>query len=116
MSTYGTCYSSITTTLCNSNTIIFSHSFLFFPNISTFAYREYYTCFDDYYGANHTSDRLTQLITKYEIEELKNQISFLNGLYFFYSTKIVCGELKVFFVCRFETFAEGCLSKKMERA
>ena len=26
---------------------------------------EYYACFDDYYGANYTSDRLTQLITKY---------------------------------------------------
>lgn len=42
--------------------------------------REYYACFDDYYGANHTSDRLTKLITKYEIEELKNRISLLNNL------------------------------------
>ena len=42
--------------------------------------REYYACFDDYYGANHTSDRLTKLITKYEIEELKNRINLLNNL------------------------------------
>ena len=42
--------------------------------------REYYACFDDYYGVNHTSDRLIQLITKYEIEELKNRISLLNNL------------------------------------
>lgn len=42
--------------------------------------REYYACFDDYYGVNHTSDRLIQLITKYEIEELKNRISLLNSL------------------------------------
>lgn len=42
--------------------------------------REYYACFDDYYGANHTSDRLTKLITKYEIEELKNRINLLNSL------------------------------------
>ena len=42
--------------------------------------REYYACFDDYYGLNHTSDRLIQLITKYEIEELKNRISLLNNL------------------------------------
>ena len=41
---------------------------------------EYYACFDDYYGANYTSNRLTQLITKYEIEELKNRINLLNGL------------------------------------
>ena len=42
--------------------------------------REYYACFDDYYGANHTSDRLIKLITKYEIEELKNRINLLNNL------------------------------------
>ena len=42
--------------------------------------REYYACFDDYHGLNHTSDRLIQLITKYEIEELKNRISLLNNL------------------------------------
>ena len=42
--------------------------------------REYYACFDDYYGANHTSDSLTKLITKYEIEELKNRINLLNSL------------------------------------
>lgn len=42
--------------------------------------REYHTCFDNYYGANHTSDRLTKLITKYEIEELKNRINLLNSL------------------------------------
>lgn len=35
---------------------------------------------DDYYRANYTSDRLTQLITKYEIEELENRINLLNGL------------------------------------
>lgn len=42
--------------------------------------REYYTCFDDYYGENHTSDRLIQLVAKYEIEELKNRISLLDSI------------------------------------
>ena len=68
MSTYDACYPSITTTLRNSCTIVFSRSFLFFPNISPFIYREYYSCFNDYYGANYINDRLIRLITKYEIE------------------------------------------------
>ena len=55
-------------------------SFLFFSNIFTFTYREYYSCFDDYYAANHINDRLVQLIKKYEIEKLKNRINLLNGL------------------------------------
>lgn len=42
--------------------------------------REYYTCFDDYYGENHISDRLIHLVAKYEIEELKNRISLLDSI------------------------------------
>lgn len=42
--------------------------------------REYYNCFDDYYGENHSSDSLTRLILKYETEELQKRIDILNGL------------------------------------
>lgn len=42
--------------------------------------REYYTCFDDYYGENHISDRLIHLVAKYEIEELKNRILLLDSI------------------------------------
>lgn len=41
--------------------------------------REYYNCFDNYYGDNHSSDNLTNLIIKYETEELQKRINLLNS-------------------------------------
>lgn len=40
----------------------------------------YYSCFDDYYGCKHSSDSLTNLIAKYEIEELKKRLDILENL------------------------------------
>lgn len=42
--------------------------------------KEYYTCFDDYYSDNHSSERLTRLIVKYEIEELQKRINLLESI------------------------------------
>jgi len=41
--------------------------------------RKYYDCFDDYYGKNHTSEMLSQLIANYEVNELEQHIKILEG-------------------------------------
>ena len=41
--------------------------------------RKYYDCFDAYYGNGHTPDMLTELITGYEIGELKKHIKRIEG-------------------------------------
>lgn len=40
--------------------------------------RKYYECFDIYYGEEHTSQILTQLIINYEIKELEKRIKIMS--------------------------------------
>lgn len=42
--------------------------------------KQYYACFDDYYGKKQSSDKLTDLIVQYEIEQLTKRIDILNSI------------------------------------